>query len=604
MKHKMKGFCALLLACLLIIISACGSTPEEPVATNGGGGDATVDSDANGGDDTAATDDSAAAGEEREVVTITWLGSTDSGNLVTGDLSDTIVFSEIERRLGVRIDMTPTLGIGDVIEHTAILLAAGDLPDVVTNISGDMQSRVLDAGAALPLDDLLATYGQDLARNAAEMIALSRLTASDETNALYFLRGQSGDDGSWDRLARDNMWIVRWDLYRQLGHPEINDLDDLYQLATDLVALEPTNIDGHPNYALGFPLGMAGGYNFFTKPSDNYSGVKAYHIEAGFDIIENRFIPYVSDPNNAFWEQIAFVNRLHRSGLFDPESATMDFSALMEKASTGRYLMAIANWTTGGASNHFVAQGNPQKGYMPIVFGEIDDRGFFVEAADTGNQYSTFVNSNAAHPDRIMEVFNFMATPEGGWLISNGLEGQQYTIEGNFIRPTPEHRELSQADPNYSNRVVGTNLLFFAMPVSMNAPQMRKNGVSPTVDPMLWLFDEEENPFDYIRHWGEDMGYNFPIELFEPKTSNFNYWNSLAQNIMLVPGSDLANNSAQIRAYLDVAITRAVFSDTEEEFVAAKMQIVEDVINMGVEEIIEFFQMEYERISAELAALN
>ena len=44
-------------------------------------------------------------------------------------------------------------------------------------------------------------------------------------------------------------WDIRWDLYKQLGYPEVNDLDDLYDLFVAMKEICPTDDNGNPTYA-------------------------------------------------------------------------------------------------------------------------------------------------------------------------------------------------------------------------------------------------------------------------------------------------------------------------------------------------------------------
>ena len=100
------------------------------------------------------------------------------------------------------------------------------------------------------LDDYIADYAPNLNadNNAQAMMAANRLDAPD--GKLYKI---GLNKGYWDSagLGPQRGYYIRWDLYQQLGYPQITTTDELCEVLAQMQALEPQNKSGQPTYAAG-----------------------------------------------------------------------------------------------------------------------------------------------------------------------------------------------------------------------------------------------------------------------------------------------------------------------------------------------------------------
>lgn len=74
--------------------------------------------------------------------------------------SETTIGKVLQEQTGV--DWKLEYLVGDSATKAGVMIASGDYPDVISS-SGEM-SKLLDAGAYIPLDDLIEEYGPNIKR--------------------------------------------------------------------------------------------------------------------------------------------------------------------------------------------------------------------------------------------------------------------------------------------------------------------------------------------------------------------------------------------------------------------------------------------------------
>ena len=148
-------------------------------------------------------------------------------------LQEDPVAKYVEEKLGIRIELTVDVSLGNTTAQTstfnellAAKLASGDLDDIMDfgSTTGNPEIvanlvKAAEAGMIIPLDDLIANHTKNLNSD-------PRLTIRNEFRKKYmYPDGKQYSVGGWGGMGIDQLpgaadW-VRWDLYKQLGYPEI-----------------------------------------------------------------------------------------------------------------------------------------------------------------------------------------------------------------------------------------------------------------------------------------------------------------------------------------------------------------------------------------------
>ena len=148
----------------------------------------------------------------------------------------------LEDKFGVKVNLIPD---GDGVYDTR--MEAGNLGDIVVwGSDGKDYMQAVNAGLLFDWeeDDLLADYGPYI--NEHMQTALEKNREISGTGKVYgFGHNVAASSDSHDAFFYT--WDIRWDLYEQLGHPAVDNLDDLMEVLKQMKEICPTGDDGKPN---------------------------------------------------------------------------------------------------------------------------------------------------------------------------------------------------------------------------------------------------------------------------------------------------------------------------------------------------------------------
>ena len=584
MKRKSMVWIALLLVLLLMFLfTACGSNSGDNKANPSEGS-------------SAQAVDATAKQTDKEPITITWLANISAKDITEG-IQDNPVFNEIAKRTGVTWDFTPNVGVTDVNEKLGLLLASGDLPDMMTSGYTDTMNKIIKANYALPLDDLVNKYGPNMMKNCKEGLAVSKMLRSDESKNLYFI--PSSTNGGAVNPIYPNAFYVRWDLYKKLGMPKLNTDDDFLKLLSDMQKLEPVTKDGKKTYAFGFGLTDYFSYTFVQQPAKAWSGL--YNAQSDCDVYlpENKMVKRW-DENSATFKQALLLNRAYRMGLVDPDSVSMNSQSLNEKYLAGRYLA----YCGGGNSQYdsaFINAGTPEKGYVPVrVESYINNAANYqAETQQGGGWLSTCITKNCKYPERVIQMIDYLCTPEGAVLQRYGLEGQNWDIKDGQGVIRDDILNGMRNDPEYYKKV---GISAFNSPWSslefMSPIGSKINGADAFFESNPATIQKQltEVQKDYCK----TMGYTVPIDLI--KGLPHQTYDSWACNIMVLP-DDLAKKENDLINFLDKNMPKLLIAKSDDEFAAAKKFLMDGTKKIGADECYESHLQQFTNAKTNLDAI-
>jgi Bacterial extracellular solute-binding protein. len=576
MFRRTKWLAVLLAVIFLVSMSACGNKTTGKNETSSA---ATT---------TATQQSTSTKAPEKEAVTITWFGGVPQASYITTGIQDDPIMNTIKEKTGVTIDHTPSIGISDQDQKAAVLIASSDMPDVMY-ISG-IVSTVLKAKAAIPLDDLIKTNGQELEKNIGKALKASKLLKSDDTHALYFLPHKvNGSDFSGNTL--ENGYNIRWDLYKKLNYPKITNDDEFLKMLQDMVKLEPKNKDGKPNYGLGLFLGETWCNHMVDKAHGAYQGVVQMTTNVSIDVVNYKVVARVTDPNSAYWNSMLFYNKAYRMGLFDPESITLKFDAYVNKAKSGRYMAAECNWALGNASAEFTKEGTPEKGFVPFTYG-LSEGASFGTTAGIGDQNTMFISSSCKHPDRVMDVFNYLASDEGARVIQNGPEGVNYDIKDGKPVVKDEVIEAHRTDSNFPQKY---GMGKYSTMAVRDGKDSEGNNFNLVLNPEVLKAGMGEVEKDYCKYTNQST----PIENLQ-KYKYASYDMGLLASISIPDSNEARTAQKKGEDYVYNSYAKAIVAKTEAEYNKIKDKIIADAKALGYDKEVEYYSQIYEQYKGEI----
>ena len=232
-------------------------------------------------------------------------------------------------RFNVEITIVPDL---EGVYETR--MESGNLGDLV--VWGNNGREYLNAAQGGYLfdweeDDLLYDYAPYIAENMEAALEQNRKISGMDT--IYGF-GHNVASTTKDYEAFFYTWDIRWDLYKELGYPEVNTLDDLFNLFVAMKEICPLDENGNETYAFSLWPDWDGNMVMYVKA---FATAWYGYDEFFFGHLNCETGEYYSalEQGSPYLEMVKFFNKLYRAGLLDPNSMTATYDTMTEKLRAG-----------------------------------------------------------------------------------------------------------------------------------------------------------------------------------------------------------------------------------------------------------------------------
>ena len=288
-------------------------------------------------------------------------------------------------------------------------MESGDLGDIVIwGNDGDDYLKAIDQGMLYDWneDDLLADYGPYI--NAHMQAALEKNASLSDDGTVYGF-GHAVASSAKDLQAFMYTWDLRFDLYQQLGCPEIKNLDDMIEVLKQMKEICPTDDNGNPTYGVSLFNDWDGNMVMFVK-----STATAYYgyDEFGFGLYDpdsNTFYPCL-DKDGPYLEMLKFYNKLYQAGLVDPDSQTQGYNGMLEDYQNGTAFLNVFNFLGSALYN---GDSHLQAGKAMYPVKPEDAKPIVYGQSIYGGNRIWSIGANTEYPELCMAIINWLSTPEG-----------------------------------------------------------------------------------------------------------------------------------------------------------------------------------------------
>ena len=303
----------------------------------------------------------------------------------------------------------------------------GNLGDIVVwGSNGEDYKQAVDAGMLLNWEDfdLGATYAPYVMQNYEAALETNR-KVSGNGNIYGFGMDVALQEGAHKSFMYS--WDLRWDLYAQLGYPEITDLDSLIEVFKDMKEICPTDELGNETYAASLWPDWDGSMVMYVKAlATAYYGYDELGIGL-YDPVTGDYYDALMD-NGPYIEMLKFFNKLYRANLLDPNSMTQTYDEMGTKVKNGGVFWGIFNYASSMAYN---TKEHLEAGKMmysrvpdeatPIVYG----------LSNVGGNRIWSVGAYTQYPELCLAILDFLATPEGSMTMWYGPRGLTWDYDEN-----------------------------------------------------------------------------------------------------------------------------------------------------------------------------
>lgn len=430
--------------------------------------------------------------------------------LQTGWIADILL-----EKFNVKLNIIPD---GDGVYETR--MEDGDLGDIIIFGDENKYAEAVKAGVLFDWneDDILADMGPYIKENMPDAIKknqnlTSTLTAG-ESDALYGLGSDIALSNEDHQMFFYN-WDIRWDLYKELGYPEVKNLDDLTELLKDMQELCPQDDAGNKTYAVSLWPDWDKDMVMYVKAmATAYYG----YDELGIGLYDPQTGDFhgALEENGPYLEMLKFFNNLYQMGLLDPDSMTQTYDKMGEKVQNGGVLFSIFNYSGSLAYNK---KEHTQAGKMMYCMKPEEAAPLVYGMNTQGGSYVTSIGKDSEYPELCMEILNYFCTPEGRMTYGYGPQGVtwDYDEEGNTYftdlgKECKKNENTKMPSPYKGTYHDGVLQAAFAT-WSIDAENPDSNGETYNSD--NWKSNISEAESDIEQDWRDYNGVNSIDEYFE-----------------------------------------------------------------------------------------
>lgn len=365
-----------------------------------------------GAQDNSAVETGAAADGP---VTLSFFDKNSGSNTFDDDIA-----KAIQEKTGVTIQVeNPT---GDPLEKLNLMLTGQNYPDIVLMDRGnEIVNRYIEAGALIPLNDLIDQYGPNVAEMYGDVLTKSR--HSDGKN--YYLNNWYGVDPDASAGV-----LMRKDLLAEIVGQERADSTEPFTQSEYLDILRqfkekyPT-IDGKESVAVTV-----------DAESKNYEGtlygmygMKNFYVDG--ETLQHK----AKDPR--YEAAVTFMNTLYSEGLLDKEWVVNKKEQWTQKLSSGNVFSTFASyWDTDGVNASLASTAGPDAAFYSykVVADGTDPSETTYNGRSTLGWDAIAITSNCKNPEAAMKFIDFLVSEEGQYLMMWGIEGTHWDmVDGKHV---------------------------------------------------------------------------------------------------------------------------------------------------------------------------
>ncbi|MGN7761384.1 ABC transporter substrate-binding protein [Paenibacillus sp. 22594] len=438
----------------------------------------------------AAPGNSAAGSEDTSAVTYKYFSFGGPKKQVLG--SETTIGKELQKQTGVDWNIEYLVGDGDT--KAGVMIASGDYPDIIDS-SGQM-AKLMDAGAFIPLDDLIEKYGPNIKRVYGPYFEKFR----QKDGKLYFFP-YGANIGYLSEPNFQTGFYIQRSVLKEFNYPKIKTLDEYFDLIKKYKEKHP-QVDGKDTIGFATFAGEQGSFFTLQNPAMHLAGSP----NDGGTMVDMKTHEAKLVAGSEYQKRwIGKLNEANAEGLVDPESFTMNRDQYLAKLTSGRVLGYFSySWQVGDATNNLKKAGNDDKRYvaLPIVFDKgIKDQ--YIDPPGFVNNYGVGITVKAKDPVRIIKYFDNLLKEENQILVQWGIKDQSYAVDenGRFTYANDEQRQIHE-DPEKSMKF-GFDYFNYSWPRYGNSSVLQDgNAYGPGSQPEVATFGYTDGDKQLLAAYG------------------------------------------------------------------------------------------------------
>ena len=490
-------------------------------------------------------------------------------------------------------------------------IANGDLPDIVTTQNN--LSTILGNGIALNADPYLEEYCPNLLRGDVRQTYEVFRQLMGEEGGFYFFPARIGYNGvGYDKVTSQRGYVVRWDYYKELGYPPINNEDDYLNVLLQMYEKHPFTEEGYPTYLYG--TDHFNGYDTAFRAELNLDYWTAYQYQN--DIFTNEVYDGYTDPaHSKLWKAMAWENKLYRAGkakgAYDMDLFTQSLTQFNAKCTRGQYLGLHAVKTL--LYDEKVREDpDTLSGYAAVPTSATNYYTNVFQLLGNGSGYMWFISAGSPHKEEALRLFNYLCDPDFLREFMLGRKGETWDYDADGVPRMTEYGQ-GQLDDYIAGKASAENYYarwgsFSELP--SNWPVLRDTFTHPDGYPLSFATISREYAAaamtnnisrDICRHYGVELptdaayaagGLDFRNDCGEAVSSSIS---SLSREQLHI--------IEEAEWILENAGVDLILAGTDEEWNALRDETIQKLTDLGEPEVFKVYQQKWNSAAAVIVPL-
>ena len=421
-----------------------------------------------------------------------------------------------------------------------------------------------------------------------------------EGEGFYFFPAKLGYNGvGYLNEASIRGYVVRWDYYKELGYPPINNEDDYLKVLQQMHENHPYTEEGYPTYLYG--TDKFSGYDTAFRSELNLDYWVAHKYQN--NIFTNEIYDGYTDPaHSMWWAAMAWENKLYRAGKedgsYDMELFTQSQEQFEAKCLRGQYL-GLHSVSRSLYRDKVKTDPDTVAGYSMVPTAATNYYTNVYQLLGNGSGYMWFISANTPHKEEALKLFNYMCDPDFVRELTLGRRGETWDYDENGVPRMNEYGQ-EQLDAYKAGSTDPDNYFvqwgsFDVMP--SNWPVLRDNSTHPDGYPVDFVtitreYQKATMTNNISRDICEHYGVELPTDAFY-KAGGLDFRNDCGEAISSCMSSlnrDQLNILAEAEAVLQEAQVDLILAETDEKWEQIRDETIRRLVALGEPAVFEVYQ--------------
>ncbi len=339
----------------------------------------------------------------------------------------------VKNKFNLKLNILAPQISGDQLYQTRS--AAGDLGDIVI-IDNAQWVDCIPAGLVVDLTDILPKT-QYLSKYMNHFTGFNSSFAV--TNGKIYGMPDFIADTSPTTFSETQPYSspeMYWPYYKEIGMPEIKDLNGLLDVLDQIQKAHPTTKDGKPSIPITIWKDWDTNYMEAACWIGQWYGYQCDNTMSSVQIGSEGDIIQINDDKSSYKKALQFLFDANQRGLLDQDGASQQWMDVNAKYTNGQVNLMWYTWSRGFYNT--TDKGKNGDGWIVIPISDLN----ISQPGDAyyGQSRVWCLGSKAKDPDRTMEFMDWLNSPEAMRYRESGIEG--FTYEKSADGKTFQYTEL------------------------------------------------------------------------------------------------------------------------------------------------------------------